>query len=481
MQSTAKVGLLLVVFVGLLIAGYAVLGRNLLAPKPDIYYVEVSDAGGLSDGAPVLMAGVQIGTLTHVALKTPTLARLTLSLNHGTRIPSGSTAVLPTSFIGFGENPVTIVPPSATGSPSTISPGQTLPGVKTSALDGILPDSKKTVAELTRTMAAVRKLLEDQKMQTKISDLLITSNRTIDRFGVLARDASRLIAQNQSNIGKAMTAATAAIEDVHRVTAKVAELMQNGKLQSGAEQILNRIKTITEHTNDLIVSMNQLVNDPKLRDPMSRTASNIADITNTGKSIAGNTAEMTKNGVAITANAAIVSKKAIVLTDKATEIATKATEIEDQLKGVLDKVGGFFNKAPSSKDIPKITTEMDLMRQTKPGYWRTDVDFSFPMSDSTLHFGLFDALESNKFTVELAKPVNQRFSYRYGIYASTPSIGVDYLLAPRWSLRGDAWSINDPRLDLRASYEIGNGLIGWFGVDRTLKENALTFGIGVRR
>jgi hypothetical protein len=192
-------------------------------------------------------------------------------------------------------------------------------------------------------------------------------------------------------------------------------------------------------------------------------------------------ADITKNGTTISENAVVVSKKAIVLTDKATEIATKASEIEDQLKGVLDKVGGFFNKAPSGKDIPKITSEMDLMRQSQPGYWRTDVGLSFPLQDSTLNLGIYDAFESNKLTAELGKNITDKFGYRYGIYASKPAIGVDYRLAPRLSLRGDAWDINAPRLDLRTSYEIGNGLIGWLGFDRILHENAFTFGIGVRR
>ena len=45
----------------------------------------------------------------------------------------------------------------------------------------------------------------------------------------------------------------------------------------------------------------------------------------------------------------------------------------------------------------------------------------------------------------------------------------------------DGKEINDPRFDLRTSYEFGNGFIGWFGVDRVLKDNAITFGVGIRR
>jgi phospholipid/cholesterol/gamma-HCH transport system substrate-binding protein len=354
-------------------------------------------------------------------------------------------------------------------------------GYKGSPLDGILPESRQTVAELNKTMVAFRKLLEDQKLQSKVSDLLTTTNKTLDRFGTLANNVSSLLASNQANFGRAITAATAAVEDVHTVTMKVAEMMRDGKLQKNAVAIVDRMNVISKHADELVENLNKLVNDPKLRGPMATSMSNVAEITNTGKTIANNVADITKNGTTISENAAVVSKKAIILTDKATEIATKASEIEDQLKGVLDKVGGFFNKAPGSKDIPKISTEMDLVRSSQPGYWRTDVSFGIPLQDSTLNFGLYDALSSNKFTVELSKPVSSRLSYRYGVYASSPSVGVDYLLAPRWSLRGDAWDINAARLDLRTGYDMGNGLIGWLGFDRVFHDNAFTIGIGVRR
>ena len=480
MQSASKVGLLLVVFVGLFIGAYAVLGKSLFAPKADTYFATLSDAGGITQGTRILMAGVDIGTVSTIALTSPTEAKLTLSIVPGTKIPSGSSVLLPTSFIGFGDTSINIVPPESFGN-TLIQPGTTLPGRKASALDGVLPDSKTTINELNRTMVAMRKLLEDQKMQNRVSDLLATTNKTLTQFGNLAANANQVVAKNQASIAQAIQAAAAAVQDVHKVTIKVAELVQSGKLQKDAVAIMDRVKVISEHANELLVSMNKLVNDPKLRDPINQSVANVADITNTGKTIAANTAEMTKNGIAITENVSTISKKAITLTDKATEIASKASQIEDQLKGVLDKVGGFFNKAPNTKDLPQITTEMNLFRQSHPGYWRTDFGISVPIKDSTLHLGLYDAFESDRLTAQLGRSVTSTFGYRYGVYASKPGLGVDFRLAPRLSLRGDAWDINDPRLDLRASYELGNGFLGWFGVDRVLKDNAITFGVGVRR
>ena len=64
------------VVIGLGVAGYAILGRSLLAPKTTPYYAYFKDAAGVTEGAKVLMAGVKIGSVTEVKLESPTSARL---------------------------------------------------------------------------------------------------------------------------------------------------------------------------------------------------------------------------------------------------------------------------------------------------------------------------------------------------------------------------------------------------------------------
>ena len=200
MQSTAKVGLLLVVFVGLLIGGYAVLGKSLFAPSSDAYYVKLTDAAGVTEGTQVVISGVQVGTVSRVRLLNPTMAELKLALVKGTQIPEGSQVKLPTSLIGFGDTPVTIVPSTATN--TFLRPGATLQGYKGSPLDSFLPEGRQTVVELNKTMVAFRKLLEDQKLQSKVGDLLVTTNKTLEHFGTLAGNISALLQKNQGNIGK---------------------------------------------------------------------------------------------------------------------------------------------------------------------------------------------------------------------------------------------------------------------------------------
>lgn len=472
MQSPARVGLLLVVFIALLWGGYAALGKNIFAPKNDIYYAEFSDANGVVEGAKVLMAGVRVGSTGPVELKSPKLARVTLKLYKTAHVPEGTIAVIPTQLIGLGDMVVSLVPPDKlTG--VNISVGQTLQGQKANPLDGFLPDAKQTIKELNLTLAAARKLLQDQKLQHDVTALLETTNATMTKFGAIAASADRLMASNQANISDALREGSLAITDVRRVIASVAKLVNDGKIKGDAQALINQMKSIAKKADSLVSSMNNLVGDPQFQANIKQSTANVAQMTETGKSIAASTDAMAKDGKVISANA-------IELTNKAKEIADKASIIEDQLSGVLGKVSKVIDKSPSPKGIGKIESEMSLFREASPAHLRTDLGVAIPLSGGKFHLGLWDAFESNKVTGQMEVAVNPKLDYRYGIYASKPGLGVDYRIAPNVFLRNDLWDLNHPRFDARLRYDFDKEVSGWLGLDRIFDRNAPTIGISIR-
>src|SRR5579862_6895100 len=103
MKSAAKVGVLLVVFVILIIASLAVLGRSLLPSRTKTFYVDLNDAGGVTLGTRVLMAGVQIGSVDKVDLVNSHRARFTLRIHPDVQLPKGSELVIPSSLVGLGD------------------------------------------------------------------------------------------------------------------------------------------------------------------------------------------------------------------------------------------------------------------------------------------------------------------------------------------------------------------------------------------
>lgn len=468
MQAAAKVGLFVVIFIVLLIGGLITFGGMFFATPTTEYSAEFPDAGGVSTGTKVLMAGVQIGKVSKVNLVNPRLARITLTVAEDTKIPEGSVATLSGSLIGFGDNPIQIVPPQGAITTYMTKASPPMKGVKLGPLDNILPNSQATLTEVTKTLAATRKLLEDQSLKKRVEQLMDTSNKTLEGFNKLSIQTEGLIAENRSTLKTTLANAQLAMQGVNESTQIITKLLKKGQLQGEALALLEKLNKSANEGNRLLASLNTMVGDQALQSNVKQTAANVEKITDSGTRIA-------EQGEKISENATVLSKKAIELTDK----------VNGLLDDVRDALGGlttFFKKSGNGPKFPIVQTQLDLQRETNPNYWRTDLNVRIPTKDGAAYIGLFDAFESNKINLQLAKTFDKNGSeYRYGIYASKPALGVDFRIAHRFSIRGDLFNINAPRFDLRAGYDFGNGVVGFIGVNRVLNRNSPTIGIGIRR
>jgi phospholipid/cholesterol/gamma-HCH transport system substrate-binding protein len=481
MKSAAKVGLLVVVFLVLVLGSFSFLGRSLFPRHQKQFFVLMHDAGGVAQGSRVLMAGVEIGSVKRIGLQDPHTARLTLEIHQDINIPQGSSAELPGALIGLGESVLTIVVPAdATKSTPGLPDGATLPGLKGSPLESVFPDSgKELYGRLNGTLEGVQKLLADQKLQKDIRQLLESSNETmkqtqltLTRFVALSDRANAILAQNQGGIQGLVKATRGAIEQVQYTASTLAGFVKEGKLQRGTTEILNHAVAIENQASSLLGKLNQIAGDPALKQNISSTVQNIADTTKEGPGLAAD-AKKASAGIAE------IIEKAKPLPDNLNTVATKASQLEDRLNALLDKVNGV--KAPSTEGLKNLSVEMDLFRETNPGYWRTDLEGRLPFSGGFAVLGIYDAFESDRITAEIGHYFSKGLDYRYGVYASKPALGVDYSLTPRLSLRGDLWNINSPELDARLRYDFGGEIVGWLGVDRIGSGTAPTIGVGIRR
>lgn len=473
MQGAAKVGFLVIVFVLLLYGGYALLGRALVRPKTATYYASFIDAAGTTPGTVVNMAGVKIGTVSQVSLIDAGHARVTLECDAKVRIPAGSLAKIGGSLIGFGASPISIVPPSE-ASGGDLPPGATIPGVKASPMEDFLPEAKDTLKELTATLKAARKVIGNDQLQTKLVKLMDDSATTMKKFGTLADQSqgllnrtNGLLAQNQPAMATAMKNASLAMSDIRKSTQLLTKLIESGKYQDESLALLKQLNQTAAKANDLVANLGTFVNDPELQSNIKSTMTNVNKMSDSGTRIAANTEEISKNG--------------ITLSQKAIELADKANAIADEAKAALEKISGFFTKGGVKPVLPKVESHLDLMRQTDPAHWRTDLYGRIRLGEGFVDAGLYDAFESNKVILQYGDTLGSSLDFRYGIYASKPGVGVDFRVAPRVSLRSDLFDINNPKLDFRTQFDFGNGFVGWLGMERIFQRNAFMVGIGIKK
>lgn len=479
MKSAAQVGLLVVVAAVLLFVGLSVVGSGLFKPKTDQYTVEMPDAGGLGRGSQVLMAGVPVGEVSEVGLAGPRQARLTIQIKQGTALPTGTRANVPTSLVGLGDSPLELVPP-AEGGAGTLAVGSVIPGGKAGPLDNILPNGgTELYANLNKTLQAVQALLADQGMKKDVRGLLVTTKATLETsqstlraFAAIAQRGDRLLAREQGQIDAIVRTTERTLTAVAGTAETLEAYAKGGKLQKGANQLIADAHGIAVEARGLIADMHKTIADPQLQANLQNTLGNVSKASN---DFPGLVSEAKR----ATTNVADLTEKSQDLPGKLGNVLDKAADLEDRLGGLVGKVGGVLGAKP--KGLPPLTTSLDLIRETNPGYWRTDLNLSFPITDGFVTAGLWDAFGRDRLNLQLGKNVSSKFDYRYGIYGGKPGVGVDYALTSKLGFRGDLWDINEPRLDARLRYDFGGGLNGWMGVDRIFRGGAFTFGIGIRR
>lgn len=468
MESAWKVGLLFTVFAVMVLGTYSLLQRSLFAKPVQEYYVAFDDAGGLTSGAPVLLAGVKVGQVERVELRDGFQAVAVLAIEEQYQIPEGSVAVLPGSLIGIGDRKIEIRTPALIA--ASLPPGSTIPGTLESPLAALLPDTEQTIEELNNTLIAVQALLEDEELLGGVKDLMSESQVTMRRFGNLAGGLEGAVATNSDRVGRLMVSVEASLENLYLISEEFKRIASDGELEGKVANILDSLDGAATQGRLLVADMQGLVNDPELRNSMRETMANAEQITASGTRIAADAELMAANGVTL-------SEQGIQLMETANEIAKDVKEVLEEVRGSVSRLPGMGGGGL----LPDFQVEAGLFHDFDSGLYRVDLNAEVPIGNEDLILGLYDAFESNKLNLQLRRSLGDKVDFRYGVYASKPGFGVDYLIAPRLSLRGDLYGLNDPRFDARLRYEFDSGIIGWFGFDRLFDRGSPILGVGIRR
>jgi len=450
----------------------------MFAPKTRTYTAVFADAQGVTTGAQVLLAGVQIGSVSGVKL-VDGQAHLALSVDERYVLPKGVRAILPSSMIGIGDRQIQLIG----GGPGETQPDELIPGSIQSPLESFLPDSKATVKELTNTLVAVQKLLNDQGMKGEMQKLLKQSGDTAEKFGDLAVSIQGLVNQNQAKFGSIlaqtngmMLKGNEMLADMKLVTRELAQYAQSGTMQKGMDSMMAKMDQALDTGNALLKDIRAYSADPATRDQMKQMIANAKSMTDSGVTIAKNVETMTQKGTIMADEGATLAKKANVLADDAHELMASLKLKLEKLN--LPGMGGGGKSAFASTDF-----SADLIRESKPANrFRAELNARIPLGERNLHLGLWDAFETNKLNAQLGIPLSKNTEARMGMYAGKAGVGIDYSLASGLRLKGDLFDINEPRFDLRAGFPLGRrDVTGWIGLERIFAKNGVSVGIGIRK
>ena len=298
----AKVGLF--VLIGLIILFYMSFRIGEMGTKLKGGY-EIStvfdSATGLSTGADVDIAGVQVGKVTSIDLKGGK-AKVVMSIKKDVKLGKDAQAMIRTHGL-MGDKFVAINPGDI--DKGTIPPGgeitKTVPPVD---IDQLLSNLGDVAKDLKSVMGTFQRVLGGEKGEKSVQNIITNFEEFSDNISKLVKDNSERINTVVRNLetfsgelSKIDKKANALLDNL--VT--VSQNLKEGKGTIGkllvSDELYNKLKEAVEGFHQMSAKLNtnegtlgKLINDPTLYDDAKKALSNLKEITakiNSGKGTLG--------------------------------------------------------------------------------------------------------------------------------------------------------------------------------------------------
>jgi phospholipid/cholesterol/gamma-HCH transport system substrate-binding protein len=221
-----------------------------------------TNAAGLKPGAPVRVAGVEVGSVTRVSLN-GSVVEVSMAVNrqYEPSITTGSVATLGSVSL-LGESAVDITPAPGTPIPDggyvTVGPPAVALADVTSKANAGLGQLDAVLGDLRNGKGTLGKLMTDDQLY-----------KNLQAFTAAAADVTRTIQQGHGTLG---------------------ELLKNPKTARSLEASLQNLQTVTGRLTAGEGSLGKLLKDDTLANSLTSTTGNLSSLTSSlkdGKGTAG--------------------------------------------------------------------------------------------------------------------------------------------------------------------------------------------------
>lgn len=468
MRSSVQVGIITSLATALLAGAFFFLGRSVLNRPTYLLNAQFSDVKGLRAGANVLLSGVNIGSVEEVELKDSRLVNVRMRVDKRARIPLRSKVRIPGAVLFPGDQRLEIVPPPIVA--GYVEENATLVGESSGGLDELMPGAQTALAELNRTLTAVRTKVEDPELNRNIRAVMGNLSRSLEQISLLTTQARSVLSANRATIEVILRNVASASREMDIAARSANGLLADASLRNNLKATLESVKHAAEYARNASASLNEIVSDPRFQQNISVTTQNVRDISESGKEIATNTSTLTNQAKGVMDDVKVVTMQAIGLTEDARRLVNHL----DEIANTFPRFGGGGGGA-----TPEF--RLDFIYDLDTSLFRTDAMARVPFKGNAIIAGVYDATESNKIIAQYEVQESPLYRMRYGVYASKPGVGVDYQPSRRLGLVADLYDPNDLQLDLRLSLQFGDNWAGWVGIDGLFNRTNPIVGVQLRR
>ena len=306
-----KIGIMAILVVGLSIWGYKFLkGKNLLKPS-NIFYVRYENVASLAATSPVMIRGMNVGTVSDVSLDKDMVSIIvTLDLKKGIDIPKDAEAVIVSTGL-MGGKAIDLIVKQACSGDGCAEPGTFLNGRVKGLFESFLdPGEDGTLAKVKENISDILTTLGDSltspnanneiaKTYTQLSALitnLASITSTLDKSmgtydkhlrGSLAnvKTLTGALAKNQDKIANAITHLESITKQFDEakigtnagalITDAQATMKNLDKSLAEANTSFSQLSTIMTDLQAGKGTMGKMIKDPVLYDNLARTSKNL--------------------------------------------------------------------------------------------------------------------------------------------------------------------------------------------------------------
>jgi phospholipid/cholesterol/gamma-HCH transport system substrate-binding protein len=415
------------------------------------------DASGLQEGAPVRLAGVEVGRVIEISLTPDAKASVKARLRKGVEIYSGYSIKIAVPL--FGERYIDIKPREPRG--TKVAEGQTVIGEIPISLEEMTSNIQSLVStlreEITSFQKAASSLLKEEVSNAVkgASELIARATKAVDNISSLTQNADKILLANRENLEQTtgnLREATGFLRDMFGESKEnIAQATKN--IQESTSELRGRLLSISSQLEEIAEDVKKasarseaiVSNIETASVSLEKTMANLESVTADVKQLTGNKEFIQDiQGSVKTAREALEEAKILL------------QETSRRIKGL-----GKLQIEPSAS----------LTFNEKRENLRLSPQIYLPYQGLTL--GLWDIGESNKF--ELQKVLNLgKINLRGGIIRAKPGIGIDLL--PYLSL--NVYDLNHAKGDFYLN--LGENPSLQLGVEDIFSSNEFIWGLGYK-
>lgn len=422
MSTETKVGIVTLLGIVALVGSLALLRGGLAIRDPEYtLHLRVANAGGLTLGAPVHMAGIEVGRVKRLGLTPDKKADVILGVRHGVSIPEGSRFSIASAGL-LGDRMVTVIP-GPPGAPA-LAPGSVVVGIEPLTTDELLERLVSVARRAEEALASVNRVIGDPGLAEGLRETVLN-----------AREASARMAR--------------AADHVERTT-RTLDRTVTGEVPEIARQLRDMAAELAGAAGEARTLVGQVAADGRTAEQIRAAVSSIQRATQGIEKMVGDLSGVV-NEQEVRAVRSSLAEARTAITDARLAVG-EARAVIGRADRVVERVGRIL---PERLELPDFRSAYRL----EYAFWHDgtrlghDVSFTLlPDAPRTYLFTWREVGGANRIGLQAGSRLDERMLFRYGLIDSHLGVGLDYRASPIISYAVDLYNINNVSLNFYARY-----------------------------